>query len=108
MDNDLNVPMALGKLFSFIRHANRLMNSGELDEDQVRQVLDFMRQVNSILDVIDFEDGTADTQVERLVEERDKARHEQDFERADALRDQLREMGLQLTDGPSGTRWRRM
>ena len=54
MDNDLNLPKALGRLFAFIRLVNRLLNNGELDADQVRQVLDFMRQVNGVLDVIDF------------------------------------------------------
>ena len=47
MDNDLNVPKALGRLFAFVRHVNRLLDAGELDADQVRQVLDFMRQVNA-------------------------------------------------------------
>ena len=107
MDADLNVPMALGKLFAFIRHANRLMNDGELDEDQVQRILDFMRQVNGILDVVDFDDGEPDAQAERLIEERDAARREKNFQRADALRDRLREMGLQLTDAPSGTHSRK-
>ncbi len=31
MDNDLNVPKALGRLFAFVRHVNRLMDNGELD-----------------------------------------------------------------------------
>ncbi len=44
MDNDLNVPKALGRLFAFVRHVNRLLNRGELDDDQVRQVLDFMHR----------------------------------------------------------------
>jgi cysteinyl-tRNA synthetase len=107
MDNDLNAPMALGKLFAFIRHANRLMNRGEMDAEQVEKALDFMRLVNRILDVIDFEDDAGDAEVRRLIDERDTARHEKDFQRADALRDQLQSLGVQLADGRSGTRWKR-
>jgi len=107
MDNDLNVPKALGKLFAFVRHANRLMGNGELDTDQMQQVLDFMGQVNQILDVIDLAGETGDTQVEQLIQERHKARQARDFQRADALRDQLRSLGVRLTDGHAGTRWRR-
>ena len=81
MDNDLNLPKALGRLFAFIRHVNRLLNNGELDADQVRQVLDFMRQVNGVLDVIDFKRAEPDAQVARLVEERDAARRAKDFQR---------------------------
>ena len=79
MDNDLNLPKALGRLFAFIRHVNRLLNAGELDADQVRQVLDFMRQVNGVLDVIDFQRDESDAEVARLVEARDKARQAKDF-----------------------------
>jgi len=107
MDNDLNVPKALGRLFAFIRHVNRLLSSGELDGDQVRQVLDFMRQVNSVLDVIDFKREEPDAEVARLVEARDNARRTKDFPRADALREELLSMGIHLTDGPSCTSWKR-
>ena len=108
MDNDLNVPTALGKLFALVRQVNRLLNSGELDGDQVQQVLGFMRQANQILAVIDFEaGGERDEQVERLIEARNKARQAKDFARADALREELQSLGVQLTDTPTGTRWKR-
>lgn len=107
MDNDLNVPKALGKLFAFIRHVNRLLNGGELDADQARQVHDFIRQTNSVLDVIDFKREEPDEQVAKLVEARDNARRTKDFPRADALREELHTMGIHLIDGPSGTSWKR-
>ena len=107
MDNDLNVPKALGRLFAFIRHVNRLLNSGELDGEQVRQVLDFMRQVNSVLDVVHAESEEADTRVAELIEARNQARVAKDFARADAIRDQLQSLGVQLTDGASGTTWKK-
>jgi cysteinyl-tRNA synthetase len=83
------------------------MNSGELDGDQVRQVLDFMRQANRILDVMDFQDEDDDAQVKRLVEDRDRARQERDFRRADTFREELRSMGVRLADSRSGTRWKK-
>jgi len=108
LDNDLNVPRALGRLFAFIRHVNRLMNNRELDADQVQQVLDFLGQANRILDVVDIPGEKDDAQVERLIKERNKARQEKDFPRADALREELQSLGVRLTDGPSGTRWQKM
>jgi len=107
MDNDLNVSMALGNVFTFIRRTNRLMNHQELDEEQVEQALDFMRQVNQVLDVIEFEAETQDVKIEEIVAERAQARRDNDFQRADELRDQLRGMGVELVDGPAGTRWRK-
>jgi cysteinyl-tRNA synthetase len=107
MDHDLNVPTALGRLFAFLRHANRSMNDGEMDADQVAQALDFLKLVNRILDVIDFEDELGDTQIQQLIDDRNSARQEKDFQRADALRQQLQSMGVQLIDTPSGTRWKK-
>jgi cysteinyl-tRNA synthetase len=107
MDNDLNVPQGLGKLFAFVRHANRLMNAGQLDAEQVEQILSFMRLVNRIVDVIDFDEEADDPRVQQLVEQRSRARQERDFRRADALRQQLQAMGVELIDGPAGTRWKR-
>ena len=86
LDNDLNMPKALGRLFAFIRMVNRLLNSGELDADQARQVLEFMRQVNTVLDVIDFHREESDEQISNLIEARNAARQKKDFPKADALR----------------------
>ena len=107
LDHDLAVPTALGRLFALVRLVNRLLNQSELDADQVQQVLGFLRQANQILAVIDFEGEMHDEQVERLIEARNKARQAQDFARADALREQLQALGVQVTDSPAGTRWKR-
>ncbi len=68
MDNDLNIPMALGKLFPFVREINRLLDRAELDGDQVGQILDFMRQTNDVLHVMDFQPEAPDAQAAKLIE----------------------------------------
>ena len=45
-------------------------------------------------------------EIERLVAERDEARHTKDFARADRIRDDLVGRGIVLEDAPDGTRWR--
>lgn len=107
LDNDLSVPTALGRLFVLVRLVNRLLDHDEVDRDQVQDVLGFMRQANEILAVIDFEADEHDDEVARLIEERSRARQAGDFSRADALREQLRGLGVQVTDTPAGTRWKR-
>jgi cysteinyl-tRNA synthetase len=106
LDNDLNMPKALGRLFVFIRQINRLLNDGELDGDQARLILDFMRQVDAVLAVIDFDRRESDERVARLIEERTRARQVNDFCKADALRDELLAMGVSLTDTAAGTLWK--
>ena len=107
MDHDLNVPQALGRLFAFIRHANRFINNGELDAAQVEKILDFVRQVNCILDVIELEDTPGDEHLQRLIDERQQARAARDFSRADALRQELQSQGVQIIDTPAGPRWKK-
>ncbi len=107
MDNDLNVPKALGRLFGFMRRMNRLLDAEELDGGQTRQVLGFMRQANDILGVIDFDLQEPDAQVTRLIEARDQARQAKDYRQSDALRQELQALGVRVTDGPSGTTWKR-
>lgn len=108
MDHDLNTPRALGKLFALVRQGNRCLNEGAMDSDQVHQVLEFLNEVNRVLAVIDFESGPSDEHVERLIEARTRARQAGDFDGADALREELRSMGIELADHPSGTRWKRL
>jgi len=98
MDNDLNVPKALGKLFSFVREINRLLNREELDGDQVGQILDFMRQTNEVLNVVDFQPGEINPQAAKLIEAREKARRTKDFDTADTIRKELESMGVRVAD----------
>jgi cysteinyl-tRNA synthetase len=45
--------------------------------------------------------------VEALIEERNAARKNRDFKRADEIRNQLSERGILLEDTPQGTKWKR-
>jgi cysteinyl-tRNA synthetase len=43
--------------------------------------------------------------VEKLIAERQQARKEKDFARADTLREQLTELGISVQDTPAGPVW---
>ena len=45
-------------------------------------------------------------EIEGLIEQRNTARKSRDFATADRIRDELAERGIELEDGPEGTRWR--
>jgi cysteinyl-tRNA synthetase len=103
MDDDLNIPRALGKLFPFIRRLNGLLDRRQLDGGQVGQILDFMHQVNDVLDVVDFQPKEPEAHVAKLLEARRQARQTKDFGKADAIRKELESLGIRVADGPVGT-----
>jgi cysteinyl-tRNA synthetase len=51
--------------------------------------------------------GYSDAHIDQLIAERNQARADRDFARADAIRDQLKAAGIVLEDSGKETRWRR-
>ena len=47
-------------------------------------------------------DESVDDEISKLVEERQQARAEKNFQRADEIRDMLKERGITLKDTPQG------
>jgi cysteinyl-tRNA synthetase len=110
MDNDLNLPRAMGYLFAFMKDINRLINQGLMDDQQTGKVLQFMRDVDKVLGVMDFDQSPeqSEPEIDALIAERSQARREGDYARADALREKLADMGVRVIDTPDGARWRRL
>lgn len=107
LDNDLNLPDALGHLFDWVRTLNSTIEAGQLGPEGRRRVLGFLGDVDRILGVLRLEQGDLDAEVEALVAEREQARARRDFARGDAIRDELARRGIVLEDTKHGVRWKR-
>ena len=78
----------------------------KLNED-LNEILDLLKSLDSVLKIMDFPSDRLTEEEEILLEKRELARREKDWTEADRLRDELKEMGVVLVDGPEGTRWYR-
>jgi cysteinyl-tRNA synthetase len=109
LDDDLNISGGLAALFDFIHGANALIDSGDARIGDSGELLDALKQIDSVLGVIFFPAAKRDVDeagIEKLVQERLQAKAERDFTRADAIRQKLLDQGILLEDTKEGTRWK--
>jgi cysteinyl-tRNA synthetase len=107
LDDDLNLPQGVGYVFDIVREANAAMDEGRLGADARKELLGLLADADAHLDVLQGGELILDADVEQLISEREAARAARDFSRADAIRQQLRDRGIQLEDTAAGVRWRR-
>jgi cysteinyl-tRNA synthetase len=93
--DDFNSPRALAALYEWIGEANKLPPGA--GDAHLREMLGVL----GLESLLEAEEG-APPEVQALAERRARARAEQDFVEADRLRDELRDMGWEVRDGPQG------
>jgi cysteinyl-tRNA synthetase len=126
MDDDFNTAMAIGHLFDLVRAINRFMD----DKIAVRSAntpailtiaKESIEKVSRVFGVFTTppdeylnirkeqylkEAGLSSSEIEGLISERNEARRQKDFKRADEIRIALDEKGISLEDTPKGTAWK--
>ena len=107
MDDDLDSPRAVAALFDFIREANKTLDESPIAKAQAQEMLDMLARVDVVLGVMKEEEQILDEDIERLIQERQDARKNKNFARADEIRDQLIDRGIILEDTRDGVRWKR-
>jgi len=99
--DDFNTPAARAILFDWVTEANRRLEAGEaVGIGRLGEMLEAFGLEN----LLSAEDEAADPEAERLLADRQAARAARDFERADAIRDELAALGWDVRDTPEGVR----
>lgn len=116
MDDDLGTPAAVAALHEVVREGNKLLADG--DSPALRGVA---ASVRAMLDILGLDPadpawgpasgedekltGALDVLVRGVLDERAQARAAKDWARADAMRDRLKEAGIEIEDTPEGPKW---
>ncbi|MSR22932.1 MAG: cysteine--tRNA ligase [Gemmatimonadetes bacterium] len=113
MDDDLNVSGGLAALFVFLNRTNTLLDATPaLAESERNRALAVLASLDEVLGLLEVGhrarnvDGALEEWIEERIQARTRARSEQDWAAADAIRQELAGRGIVLEDGSAGTRWK--
>ncbi|MFH2028242.1 MAG: cysteine--tRNA ligase, partial [Nanoarchaeota archaeon] len=105
MDDDLNISEGLAAVFNFMNEINKL----KISSKDAKKVISSMEKFDKVLGVIDFEQKVdVSSDIEQLIVKRDEARASKNWAKADEIRDELKEKGIELIDSKEGTKWKKV
>ena len=107
MDDDFNTADAVSAIFEYVKFCNTNA-SGENSKAYIDALYAKLKELCDVLGIIvEKEAEILDEDIEKLIEERQTARKEKNFARADEIRDELAAMGIILKDTREGVTWKR-
>ncbi|WP_146553694.1 cysteine--tRNA ligase [Rummeliibacillus sp. SL167] len=108
MDDDFNTANAIAALFSLSTEANKYLNETNTNEEILKAFIHTLDELSNVLGIkLEEKEELLDEEIDALIEERQQARKNRDFKRADEIRDQLKDMNIILEDTRQGVRWKR-
>ena len=107
MDDDFNTADAIAAIFELVKYANSNVTA-ENTKAFINAVKEKIISLADILGlIVEKEEEILDSDIEKLIEERQAARKEKNFARADEIRNLLLEKGIVLKDTREGVKWER-
>ena len=115
MDDDLNTSVALSVIFELVRLAQGLLENSRTTKETFNMIVVlFDRLGGDVLGIVQEEYPQEETDEESLtgklinvlIEQRNEARQDKDFDKADQIRATLDKLGIILEDKPDMTTWR--
>jgi cysteinyl-tRNA synthetase len=104
--DDLNISKAFAVMHTLMRDINKLINAGNISQQDAVGVLDLYKKFDEILKVLNIDEiNTIEkipVEIEEFLELRIKAREMKNFEESDRIRDVLKEKGWIVEDSPEG------
>lgn len=108
MDDDFNTANAITAWHELATRLNKYMRRDTTNEDVLNAYIDAYKAYSEVIGItLEQDELLLDEEIEALIEEREAARKEKNFERADEIRDELHEKGIILEDTKDGVKFRR-
>lgn len=108
MDDDFNTADAISVIFDMIKDIN--INIGVQSSKQlINYALQLIMELGNPLGILQKSSkGSIEEEIEKMIEERQKARKDKNWALSDKIRDTLKDNGIILEDTPQGVRWKRV
>ena len=122
LSDDLNTAMALAAVYDLVRELNIAMDKGEFRQGDVAAAQEFLATFDRVFAVVadndaeklqalgyrDSSGALSDSDVDKLVADRQDARKRRDFASSDRIRKELADRGILIEDNRDGSvRWKR-
>jgi cysteinyl-tRNA synthetase len=106
MDDDLNTADGIAAIFELIAEVNAVTKNGG-SKEYAKAALALLSELTGVLGLLEMTEAEepedeADEELKSLIADRQKAREDKNYSRADEIRDILKERGITLKDTPQG------
>jgi len=101
LNDDLDMPRALSVVWNTIKD-QKLGN-----KEKYNLLLEFDKILGFGMDKWEKEEIKLDPEIDKMVQERETARKNKDYKKADEIRAKLLDKGIVLEDTPEGVRWKK-
>lgn len=103
MNDDLNTPLALSALYDMITHVNKKISSGEMNIEKAAKILTTFEKMNKVFGLkFQKKETEVPDNIKKMADERQVARKNKDFQKADELREKIAKKGYVVEDIEKG------
>lgn len=109
MDSDLNIAGAWGAVFDWVRETNKRIADATLTAPEAALARAAWERVDAVLGISPSADADAPPpEITALMAARQAARKAKDFQKSDAIRDELKAKGWVVEDSPKGPKLKKI
>jgi cysteinyl-tRNA synthetase len=108
LEDDFNTPKALAAVFQLMSEANELASKNKLGKKDAENILEFLKKADGIFGFVFSVKEEIPKSIEKLSKEREKARKEKDWKKADEIREKIKKEGYIVEDTNSGIKIKKL